>query len=321
MHRPDFPGRLKALRARGGTLTVVDPRRTRTARLADRHLSVRPGTDALLLAAIAHTLFDEDLVDLGAAAPHLDGVDELPSALAVFTPEAVAGACDVDAATIRVLARELAAAPTAAVYARIGSCTVPHGTLASWLVDVLNVLTGNLDRPGGALFPQAATDRTPRPAGPGRGFALGRWHSRVSRHPEAKGELPLSALAEEIDTPTDEGAPVRAVVAVGANPVLSAPDGDRLDKALASLDFMVSVDPYLNETSRHAHVVLPPPPPAQSPHHDFAFNTLAVRNQVRYTRPAVPSNPAAWPRPRSSRGSSSPRPACTAPTPWPWTTW
>lgn len=285
---PDFPGRLKALRARGGTLTVVDPCRTRTARLADRHLAVRPGTDALLLAALAHVLFDEGLADPGECAPHLTGLDGLAAALRDFTPEAVAPACDVDAATLRTLARELAAAPTAAVYGRIGSCTVPHGTLASWLVDVLNILTGNLDRPGGALFPQAATDRTPRPAGPGRGFALGRWHSRVSRHPEAKGELPLSALAEEIDTPTDEGEPVRALVAVAANPVLSAPDGDRLDKALGSLDFMVSVDPYLNETSRHADVVLPPPPPAQSPHHDFAFNTLAVRNQVRYTRAAVP---------------------------------
>ncbi|MFD8523313.1 molybdopterin oxidoreductase family protein [Streptomyces capillispiralis] len=288
---PDFPGRLKALRARGGTLTVIDPRRTRTARLADRHIAVRPGTDALLLAATAHTLFAEGLVDPGDLAPHLQGLGELAAALDAFTPEAVADACDVDADTIRALARELAAAPTAAVYGRIGSCTVPHGTLASWLVDVLNILTGNLDRPGGALFPQAATDRTPRPAGPGRGFALGRWHSRVSRHPEAKGELPLAALAEEIDTATGRGEPIRAVIAVAANPVLSAPDGDRLDKALGSLDFMVSVDPYLNETSRHAHVVLPPPPPAQSPHHDFAFNTLAVRNQVRYTRPAVPLEP------------------------------
>ncbi|MFJ2952216.1 molybdopterin oxidoreductase family protein [Streptomyces sp. NPDC087226] len=288
---PDFPGRLKALRARGGTLTVIDPRRTRTARLADRHLAVRPGTDALLLAAVAHVLFDENLTDPGELAPHLTGLDDLAAALIDFTPEAVAPACDVDAGTIRTLARELAAAPTAAVYGRIGSCTVPHGTLASWLVDVLNILTGNLDRPGGALFPQAATDRTPRPAGPGHGFALGRWHSRVSRHPEAKGELPLSALAEEIDTPTDEGEPVRALIAVAANPVLSAPDGDRLDKALGSLDFMVSVDPYLNETSRHADVVLPPPPPAQSPHHDFAFNTLSVRNQVRYTRPALPLEP------------------------------
>ncbi|MGX1371158.1 anaerobic selenocysteine-containing dehydrogenase [Streptomyces canus] len=288
---PDFPGKLKALRARGGTLTVVDPRRTRTAKLADRHIPIRPGTDALLLAAMAYVLFEEGLVDTGELAPHLQGVEELRSAMGDFTPEAVAGTCDVDAGTIRTLARELAAAPTAAVYGRIGSCTVPHGTLASWLVDVLNILTGNLDRPGGALFPQAATDRTPRPAGPSHGFALGRWHSRVSKHPEAKGELPLSALAEEIDTATDEGEPIRAVIAVAANPVLSAPDGDRFDKALGSLDFMVSVDPYLNETSRHAHVVLPPPPPSQSPHHDFAFNTLAVRNQVRYTRPAVPLEP------------------------------
>ncbi|MFF0201715.1 molybdopterin-dependent oxidoreductase [Streptomyces sp. NPDC005017] len=285
---PDFPGKLKALKARGGTLTVVDPRRTRTAKLADRHLAVRPGTDALLLAAMTQVLFEENLADPGELTPHLQGLDELRDAVRDFTPEAVAGACDVEADEIRALARELAAAPTAAVYARIGSCTVAHGTLASWLVDVLNILTGNLDRPGGALFPQAATDRTPRPAGPGRGFQLGRWHSRVSGHPEAKGELPLSALAEEIDTATPEGEPVRALICVAANPVLSAPDGDRLDKALDSLDFMVSVDPYLNETSRHADVVLPPPPPSQSPHHDFAFNTLAVRNQVRYTRPAVP---------------------------------
>ncbi|MEV7388928.1 molybdopterin oxidoreductase family protein [Streptomyces sp. NPDC091215] len=288
---PDFPGKLKALKARGGTLTVIDPRRTRTAKLADRHIAIRPGADALLLAAMAQVLFEEGLVNLGDLAPHIEGLDGLRAELGDFTPDAVAHTCDVDADTIRVLARELAAAPTAAVYGRIGSCTVPHGTLASWLVDVLNILTGNLDRPGGALFPQAATDRTPRPAGPGRGFALGRWHSRVSRHPEAKGELPLSALAEEIDTATAEGEPIRALIAVATNPVLSAPDGARLDKALASLDFMVSVDPYLNETARHADVVLPPPPPSQSPHHDFAFNTLAVRNQVRYTRPAVPLEP------------------------------
>ncbi|BDH04594.1 molybdopterin oxidoreductase family protein [Streptomyces seoulensis] len=288
---PDFPGKLRALKARGGTLTVVDPRRTRTAKLADRHIAIRPGADALLLAAMATVLFEEGLVDLGDLAAHVDGLPGLRQELADFTPEAVAGACDVEPDTIRALARELAAAPTAAVYARIGSCTVPHGTLASWLVDVLNTLTGNLDRPGGALFPQAATDRTPRPAGPGRGFTLGRWHSRVRQLPEAKGELPLSALAEEIDTATPEGEPVRALIVIAANPVLSAPDGDRLDKALESMDFMVSVDPYLNETSRHAHVVLPPPPPAQSPHHDFAFNTLAVRNQVRYTRPAVPLEP------------------------------
>jgi anaerobic selenocysteine-containing dehydrogenase len=283
---PDFPGRLKALRRRGGTLTVVDPRRTRTARLADRHVAIRPGADALLLAALTHVLFDEKLTDPGGLAGHVEGVDEVAAAMAEFTPEAVAEACGVDAGTIRAIARELAAAPTAAVYGRIGSCTVEHGTLASWLVDVLNILTGNLDRPGGALFPLSATARAPRPAAPGRGFALGRWTSRVSGHPEAKGELPVAALAEEIETP-GEGR-IRALIVLAANPVLSAPDGDRLDRALDGLDFMVGVDPYLNETSRHADVVLPPPPPSRSAHFDFAFNALAVRNQARYTRPAVP---------------------------------
>ncbi|MFB7230074.1 molybdopterin oxidoreductase family protein [Streptomyces fimicarius] len=284
---PDFPGRLKALRRRGGTLTVIDPRRTRTARLADRHVAIRPGADALLLAALAHTLIDEKLADPGPLAGHLEGLDELADALADFTPDAVAAACDVDADTITAIARELAAAPTAAVYGRIGSCTVEHGTLASWLVDVLNILTGNLDRPGGALFPLSATARAPRPAAPGKGFALGRWSSRVSGHPEAKGELPIAALAEEIDTPGEDR--IRALVVIAANPVLSAPDGDRLDAALADgLDFMVSVDPYLNETSRRADVVLPPPPPSQSAHFDFAFNNFAVHNQVRYTRAAVP---------------------------------
>lgn len=284
---PDFPGKLKALRRRGGSLTVIDPRRTRTARLADRHVAIRPGTDALLLAAVTHVLFEEKLTDPGALADHVQGIEEVAEAVRDFPPEAVAGACDVDAGTIRTIARELAAAPTAAVYGRIGSCTVEHGTLASWLVDVLNILTGNLDRPGGALFPLSAAARAPRPAAPGKGFALGRWSSRVSGHPEAKGELPISALAEEITTP-GEGR-IRALIVLAANPVLSAPDGDRLDRALADgLDFMVSVDPYLNETSRHADVLLPPPPPSQSAHFDFAFNTLAVRNQVRYTRPAVP---------------------------------
>ncbi|MEV8410742.1 molybdopterin oxidoreductase family protein, partial [Streptomyces niveus] len=139
------------------------------------------------------------------------------------------------------------------------------------------------------LFPLSATDRAPRPAGPGKGFALGRWTSRVGGHPEAKGELPIAALAEEIETPGDGR--IRAVIALAANPVLSAPDGSRLERALDGLDFMVSVDPYLNETSRHADVVLPPPPPSRSAHFDFAFNGFAVRNQVRYSPPAVPLAP------------------------------
>ncbi|WP_251017116.1 molybdopterin oxidoreductase family protein [Streptomyces sp. ISL-1] len=282
----DFPGKLKALRRRGGTLTVVDPRRTRTAQLADRHVPIRPGADALLLAALAQVLFEEKLTDLGALEAHVEGVAEVAEAVREFTPEAVAAACDMDAEEIRTIARELAAAPTAAVYGRVGSSTVEYGTLTNWLVDVLNVLTGNLDRPGGALFPLSATDRAPRPAVPGKGFALGRWASRVSGHPEAKGELPMAALAEEIDTPGDGR--IRAVISLASNPVLSAPDGDRLDQALAGLDFMVSVDPYLNETSRHADVVLPPPPPSRSAHFDFAFNAFAVHNQARYTPAVIP---------------------------------
>lgn len=282
----DFPGKLKALRARGGRLTVIDPNRTRTARAADRHLAPRPGTDAALLFAMVHVLFAEDLADPGDLTPHLSGLDELRALAADFTPEAVAARCDVPAEDIRGLARELAAAERAAVYGRLGSTAVEFGTLASWLVDVLNVLTGNLDRPGGAMFPLSATARAPRPPRPGKGFTTGRWRSRVSGHPEVKGELPAAALAEEIDTP-GEGR-LRALIVVAANPVLSAPDGHRLDRALAGLDFMVSVDPYLNETSRHADVVLPPPPPARSAHYDFAFSTLAVRNTVRYSPPAVP---------------------------------
>lgn len=286
---PDFPGRLRALRRRGGRLVVVDPRRTRTARLADRHVAIRPGTDALLLFAMVWVLFDEGLVAPGEMGAHLSGIEEVKGLATDFTPDAVAGACDVPAQEIRTLAREFAAAPRAVAYGRIGSTTVEFGTLTSWLVDVLGALTGNLDRPGGMMFPLSATGARERTPAPGKGFALGRWRSRVGGHPEAKGELPAVALAEEIETP-GEGR-IRALLAIAGNPVLSTPDGDRLDRALAGLDFMVSVDPYLNETSRHAHVVLPPPPPSQSPHFDYVFNGFAIRNQVRYTRPAVPLDP------------------------------
>jgi anaerobic selenocysteine-containing dehydrogenase len=274
----DFPGKLKALRGRGGRLVVVDPRRTRTARLADRHLGIRPGTDAYLLFGVVHTLFEEAL----AARP--EGADDVERLARDFAPEDVAEVCGVPAPEIRRLARELAAAPSAAVYARIGTSTVEFGTLTSWLVDVVNILTGNLDRPGGAMFPLAPH----RPAGPRprRAFTLGRWRSRVRGLPEVRGELPATTLVDEIVTPGDGR--VRAVVTVAGNPVLSTPGGDRLAEALAGLDFMVSVDPYLNETTRHAHVILPPPPPSRSGHYDIAFADLAVRNTARYSPPALP---------------------------------
>lgn len=282
----DFPGKLRALRKRGGKLVVIDPARTQTAKLADRHLAPRPGTDAALLFAIVHVLFDEDLVDLGELGEHVAGLEELRGLADEFSPEAVEQACGVVAAEIRELARELAAAPTAAVYGRIGTSTVEFGTIGSWLVDVINILTGNFDRPGGAMFALGATAPAPRPPKPGRGFKTGRWASRVSGYPEALSELPAAALAEEIDT-AGEGQ-IKAMITIAGNPVLSAPDGDRLDKALERVDFMLSVDPYLNETTRHADVILPPPPPSRSAHFDVALNNLAVRNNVRYSSPALP---------------------------------
>lgn len=282
----DFPGKLRALRKRGGKLVVIDPARTQTAKLADRHLAPRPGTDAALLFAIVHVLFDEDLVDLGELGEHVAGLEELRGLADEFSPEAVEQACGVGAAEIRELARELAAASTAAVYGRIGTSTVEFGTIGSWLVDVINILTGNFDRPGGAMFALGATAPAPRPPKPGRGFKTGRWASRVSGYPEALSELPAAALAEEIDT-AGEGQ-IKAMITIAGNPVLSAPDGDRLDKALERVDFMLSVDPYLNETTRHADVILPPPPPSRSAHFDVALNNLAVRNNVRYSSPALP---------------------------------
>lgn len=282
----DFPGKLRRLRKRGGRLVVIDPARTRTAELADRHLAPRPGTDAALLLAVVHVLFAENLVNLGSVADYVTGVDEVRALATDFAPEAVAGYCGVDADEITTLARELAAAPSAAVYGRMGTCTVEFGTLGSWLVDVVNVLTGNLDRPGGAMFPLSPVAAGPRGHRPGRGFRTGRWRSRVSGHPEVLSELPVAALPEEIETP-GEGQ-IKAMITIAGNPVLSAPDGDRLDRALERVEFMVSVDPYLNETTRHADVILPPPPPSRSPHFDFALNGLAVRNNARYSPPALP---------------------------------
>ncbi|GIF12934.1 molybdopterin oxidoreductase family protein [Actinoplanes teichomyceticus] len=284
----DFPGRLRAIQARGGRFVVVDPRRTRTAEHADEHVFIRPGTDAFLLFGIVHTLLAEELANLGRLTPYVVGLDEVRGLAAAFPPERVAAACDIPAERIRGLARELAAAPTAAVYGRIGTCTVEFGTLTSWLVDVINVLTGNLDRPGGVMFPLAAHLR-PHPAPGGRGFTTGRWRSRVRGLPEVKGELPVATLADEIETP-GEGQ-VRAFLTVAGNPVLSAPNSGRLDRALAGLDFMVSVDPYLNETTRHADVILPPLDATRKGHYDFSFLSLAVRNFAAYSPPVLPPDP------------------------------
>ena len=294
---PDFKGKAKALQARGGRLVVIDPRRSETAALADAHHFIRPGADVFLLAALVNTLFDEKLVRLGAAAEWVSGVDEVGLALAPFTPEAVAERCAISADTIRQLARELANTPRAAVYARIGTCTQTYGTLASWLVDVLNTLTGHLDAPGGVLFAKSAAfgSNTAGKSGVGKGVVTGRHHARVSGAPEVMGELPITCLAEEIETPGK--GKVRALITVGTNPVLSSPNGPRLAQALDSLDFMVSLDIYLNETTRHADVILPGVSPLEDLHYDVAFPQLSWRNHARYSPPVLPGaadQPQEW---------------------------
>ena len=291
MTAPDIKGRLRALRARGGKLVVVDPRRSLTAVEADAHHFIRPGTDAHLLFAIVQVLLAERRANPGRLAEHLNGLAEVERLAKAFTPEAVAPVTGLDAATIRGIARDLAAAPRAAVYGRIGTCTQEFGTLASWLVDVVNVLTGNLDREGGAMFPKAAAgsrNATGVP-GTGRGVKLGRFTSRVRGLPEVYGELPAACLAEEIDTPGDGR--IRGLVTVAGNPVLSTPNAGRLRNALATLDFMVSVDIYLNETTRHAHVVLPAPSALSRSHYDVALYNLAIRNVANYSRAVFPLAP------------------------------
>lgn len=285
---PDWPGRIEALIARGGTLVVVDPRRTRTAEAATQHLAIRPGSDPFLLMAMVNVLDADGLVDTGAAGQYLFGVDEVLALAEPFTPEDVAGVTGVDATVIRRLAHDLAAAPTACVYGRIGTTVALYGTLTSWLVDVLNALTGNLDRPGGAMFTRAAAGAANTRGAPryGRGVTLHRRRSRVRGLGETLGELPVACLAEEIDTPGD--GQVRALVTVAGNPVVSTPNAARLDAALATLELYVAVDPYINETTRHADVILPPPDPLQKGHYDLALLQLALRNVANYSPLVLP---------------------------------
>jgi anaerobic selenocysteine-containing dehydrogenase len=285
---PDYRGKAKAMRARGGKIVVVDPRKSETAAVADEHHFIRPGADVFLLLGMAHTLFDEKLVKLGRLAEHVKDMDALEAAVREYTPERMAARCGVDAGTIRSLARRLASAERAAVYGRIGTCTQEYGTLCSWLVDVLNVLTGNLDREGGAMFAKAAAfaaNAMGKP-GHGRGVSTGRRKSRVSGAPEVMGELPIVCLAEEIET-QGEGQ-IKALISVAGNPVLSAPNGERLSAAFEQLDFMVSVDIYLNETTRHADVILPGLSPLEESHFDVAFPQFAWRNTVRFSEAVLP---------------------------------
>ncbi len=283
MTAPNVRARLKAIRARGGRVVVIDPRRTETAALADRHLFLRPGTDALLLLSVVQVIFAEDLVRLGRLRRHVSGVDALRSAASGFPPEATAAATGVEPDELRWLARSLATTPRAVLYGRVGMCTQEFGGLAAWLVLAINVLTGHLDEPGGSMFTSPAVDLVPLIAMTRFRGSFGRYQSRVRGLPEFGGELPVAALSEEIETPGR--GQVRALITSAGNPVLSTPNGARLEKALAGLDFMVSIDPYVNETTRFASVILPPTVHLERPHYELALANYSVRNVAKYSPP------------------------------------
>jgi anaerobic selenocysteine-containing dehydrogenase len=272
---PDVRKRIKDLIKRGGNLVVIDPRRTETAELASEHHFIRPGTDAAFLLAVLNTLFEEKLVDPGRLGNFVHGLGEIAAACADFTPESVSGHCGIDADTIRTITRELAAAPAGICYGRMGVSTQAFGGLCQWLIQIINIATGNLDKPGGSLFTLPAFDNV----GCTKGGGFGRHRSRVRGLPEFDRELPASTLAEEISAPGENQ--IRALFTGAANPVLSTPNGRNLDDALEGLEFMVSLDPYINETTRHAHIILPPTSALEHDHYDLAFHINAVRNTAR----------------------------------------
>jgi anaerobic selenocysteine-containing dehydrogenase len=281
MTAPGMSRRLQEIRERGGKVVLIDPRQNETARLADQHLFIRPGTDVLLLLALLHIVFEEGLAQLDQLTSFTDGVGTIGKLVTEFPPEKVAAITGIDSNQIRTLAREFAGSDRAVCYGRIGVSTQEFGGVCQWLINVLNVVTGNLDRPGGAMFTLPAFDPVTAPEGLAPRGSFGRWHSRVRKLPEFAGELPVVALAEEIST---EGAgQVKGLVTLAGNPVLSTPNGCELDRALDGLEFMASIDCYINETTRHADIILPPTSPLERDHYDLVFNLLAVRNTTKFS--------------------------------------
>ena len=289
MTAPGMDKRLKALRKSGGRVVVIDPRRTETAELADEHLFIRPGTDVLMLFAMMNVLFEENRVSLGALVEHVNGLDILRVACQSFTPELVAPQTGIPADALRRLTREFAETPEAVLYGRMGTSVQAFGGLCTWLIYCLNILTGHFDRRGGMMFAQPAFDTVTLGALAGQRGHFDRYRSTVRGLPEFGGELPAATLAEEI---LDAGeSRIRALVTVAGNPVLSAPNGNRLDEALASLDFMVSIDPYITETTRHAHLILPVTSSLERSFVDVVFGMVAVRNTVKYSPPVFQPDP------------------------------
>jgi len=280
-------GRLQAIQERGGRIIVIDPVRTRSAEMADLHLPARPGGDAALLAAAIHVIFAEGLERVDGYGEHLAGVADLRRAVQRFTPEAVSARCGLAPAEIRAFAREVAGAEATAIYPRVGAMTQPYGTATVWLCYALGAVTGNLDRPGGMMFPLAAgaTHTTRGLPGPGAPMPRGRWRSHAHGHPEILGELPVGALADDILAPDS---PIRALITIASNGARSVPDSTRYEEAAKHVEVLVSLDPYVNETTRHADVILPPPSLLERDHYDIFFEQLASQNFTRWTAPVFP---------------------------------
>lgn len=278
---PDMAGRLKAIRKRGGKVIIVDPRRSETARLADEHLFIRPGADVFLLLALLNVIFRENLTNLSRLASFTDGLKVVKQAVKEFSPEKVTAITGISAGKIEELARAFAKAKAAVCYGRMGVSTQEFGSVCQWLINVLNIVTGNLDRVGGALFTLPAFDPVTAPESLAPKGSYGRYHSRVRNLPEFTGELPSAALAEEILTPGK--GQIKALVTSAGNPILSTPNGQQLDRAFASLEFMVSIDFYLNETTRHAHIILPPTSGLEHDNYEVALSLLSVENTAKYS--------------------------------------
>ncbi|MBN1365806.1 MAG: molybdopterin-dependent oxidoreductase [Syntrophaceae bacterium] len=281
--------RIKNIRQRNGTVVVIDPVFTKTASLANRHYFIRPGTDAFLVAAMVNTVFEEDLCKLGRLNTFLDGAETVREAVQPFTAETVSKITGISANDIRTITREFCAAQKAVCYGRIGTCVQEHGTVTTWLIIVLNTLTGNMDRSGGSMFTTPALDLVGFTALAGEKGWFGRHRTRVSGLPDFSGDFPVVALPEEILTP-GEGK-IRALISIAGNPVISAPNGRLMDEALGQLDYMVAIDWYINETSRHAHIILPPTTILE--HHNFTMmtNLAGVRNFAAYSKPILAKQP------------------------------
>ncbi len=279
---PNVKKRIQRLQARGGKFVVVDPRKTETAKIADAHHFIKPGTDTALFLGLLLALDEAGLVNPGRLMPMLKGWDEAWAAIHQFNLESLSEYCGISEHDIRAIAAELGSGQPAIVYGRMGVSVVRYGTLNHFLIQLLNISTGNVDREGGVMFPDSLIDPVER-SGTG---SYGRYHQRLSGRPEVLGELPAAELASEIVT-EGEGQ-IGALLTLASNPVLSAPGGRQLDTALETLDLMVSIDMYVTETTRHAHYILPPCGPLERDHYPLFFTPLAIRNYASYSQAILP---------------------------------